>query len=454
MAQTFNPAPDQKPALPQAGPSRRSLYRNPFVLIVGGVLLVVALGLGVRYYLYATTHESTDDAFIDGNIGPISPRVAGHVLRVAVRDNQQVSNGDLLAELDPRDFNARLAQARASFNEAVSRKNAATLNVEWTRASTSAGVQEATSAVQTARSDLQAAEAQLAATHGKLEQAGAAVSTATANLQQAKALLGAAEADAARLSADLKRYQQLFERDEVSRQQLDQATSAELTAKAQLEAARTRVTAAEAQLAEARAVGQWAGAVLRQAESQVSAEQAKVGEKLGRLAGAQAGSQQVAVSRSEVDTVAADIEEARAALVRAELDLSYTKISAPQAGRVTRKTVVAGAFVQVGQPLMAIVAGDLWVTANFKETQLRQLRVGQQVDIAVDAYPDQRLAGHVDSIQSGTGSRFSMLPPENASGNYIKVVQRVPVKIVFDPPPPSDRLLAPGMSVVPAVKVK
>jgi membrane fusion protein (multidrug efflux system) len=326
--------------------------------------------------------------------------------------------------------------------------------VELTEANTRAGVQQAASGVQAARSEVQSAQAQVLAAQGKVDQARAAVAAAQANLRQAQAQVAAAEAEAVRARADLERYQRLYRLDEVSRQQLDQVTATARTAEASLEAARTRAAAAEAQIAEARAAEQAARGNLQQAQAQVSGMQAQVGEAQGKLAAANTAPQQIAVSQSQVQMASATIEQARAAVEQAELELSYTKIYAPEDGVVTRKAVAEGQFLQVGQPLMALVTGEIWVTANFKETQLDEIRPGQTVEITIDAYPGKTFKGHVDSIQRGSGARFSLMPPENATGNYVKVVQRVPVKIVFDEPPDPALALGPGMSVVPEVKVK
>jgi membrane fusion protein (multidrug efflux system) len=251
----------------------------------------------------------------------------------------------------------------------------------------------------------------------------------------------------------VQRYQELFAKDEVSRQRLDQAIATAQTAAANLEAARRRVAAAEAQVAEARSAESAAAENARRVATQVGGAQAGVGEALGRLAQAGTGQQQVAVSQAQAETAGATIEQLRTAVEQAELELSYTKIYAPESGRVTRKAIEEGTLVQPGQPLMAVVSGDIWVTANFKETQLNEIRPGQSVEITVDAYPGHVFKAHIESIQAGTGSRFSMIPPENATGNYVKVVQRVPVKIVFDEPLDQQRMLAPGMSVTPEVRV-
>jgi membrane fusion protein (multidrug efflux system) len=281
------------------------------------------------------------------------------------------------------------------------------------------------------------------------------VGTAAANADQARAQLAAAEAEAARANADVPRYQALFEKDEVSRQRLDQAIATARTASAQVEAARQRVSATEAQVSEARAATSAQAANAQRAQAQIGSAQAQVNEALGRLAQANTAPQQVAVNQAQVASAGANIQQLQAAVDQAELELSYTKIYAPETGRVTRKSVEVGALVQVSQPLMAIVPGDVWVTANFKESQIGNIKPGESVDVSVDAYPDKVFKAHVDSIQAGTGARFSLIPPENATGSYVKVVQRVPVKIVFEVNQiDSQHLLAPGMSAVPEVKIK
>jgi membrane fusion protein (multidrug efflux system) len=433
---------------------KRPFYRRPLVLLIGAVLLVIGLLFGLRYYVYARTHESTDDAFVDGEVIQISPNVSGHVLRVYVSDNQRVKKGDLLVEIDPRDFQTGLEQARANLQEAESRHKAAAATTEFTRANTRAGIQQASSGVQAARSGVQTAQAEVTAARGKVEQAHAAVAAAQSNVQQANAQIVAAQAEAARANADLQRYQQLYELDEVTRQQFEQVTAAARTANANLIAARTRAAAAEAQVTEARAAEQSAIGSLQQSQSRVAEARAGVGEAAGRLASANTAPQQLAVSQSQAQTAAATIEQAQAALKQAEIELSYTRIVAPDDGFVTRKSIEEGQYIQTGQTMMALVTGDVWVTANFKETQLDELREGQPAAIKIDAYPGRVFAGHVDSIQRASGSRFSLLPPENATGNYVKVVQRVPVKIVFDQQPDPQLAIGPGMSVVPEVKVK
>jgi membrane fusion protein (multidrug efflux system) len=435
--------------------AKRKLFRRPAFLIGAMLVLLVGAIFGVRYWLYARSHESTDDAFIDGHVVQISPKVAGYVSKVYVKANQDVKAGDLLAEIDPRDYQARLDQAHAALSAGEARLREAHAGVALTRASATAGVRQAAATVQQARAGVESQRAAAAAERTRITQASSGVAAAEANVAQARSQVAAAEAEAARASADVQRYQELFAKDEISQQRLDQAVAASRTANAQVEAARGRVSAVEAQVNEARAAQATAAENARRAQTQVVGTQAGVNEALGRLAQANTAPQQVAVSQAQAESAGASIEQLRAAVAQAELELSYTKIYAPESGRVTNKSIEEGALVQVGQPLLAVVPGDVWVTANFKESQLGNLRVGQPVEISVDAYSDKTFKAHVESIQAGTGSRFSMLPAENATGNYVKVVQRVPVKIVFDPNQlDAEHVLAPGMSVVPEVQIK
>ena len=434
--------------------TKQALSKRPLLLAAVAALLVIAAFVGVPYYNYALSHEWTDDAFIEGHIIHISSKVAGHVAAVYVSDNQEVKQGDLLVEVDSREYAARLAQARATLQAAIARQQAAQATLALTYVTADAGVQQASSGLEITQAAVQTARAQVAAAYSRFEQARAQVETALANAAEARAQIQAAEAEAVRAEADVQRMQELARRDQVSRQELDQAITTARTAKAQLEAARRKAAAAEAQVAEARAAQQTAAESLRQAESQVAEAQARIGEALGRLASANAAPHQVAVSRAQADLASAEVEQARAAVEQAAIELSSTRIFAPESGRVTRKSAQAGTYVHVGQALMAIVPRDVWVVANFMETQLADMRPGQPVEITVDAYPSMRFKGRVDSIQAGTGARFSLLPPENATGNFVKVVQRVPAKIVFDESPPPNYLLSPGMSVVPVVKVK
>jgi membrane fusion protein (multidrug efflux system) len=386
--------------------------KRPLVLALAALAAVVLVGVGWWYYEVAAPYETTDDAFIEGHVISISPKVAGHVLRLHVTDNQEVQAGDLLVEIDPRDFEARLAQARAALAAATAKHRAAQISVGATRLTTGGGLQQASSGVEAARAQVEAARRRLEAVRAEVR---------------------AAEAENVRNQTDVQRYERLYAENGIARQQVDYAIAAAKTSEAALTAARANERAA--------------AETLRQAEAQV-------GQATGQLVAARAAPDQVAMSQAQVDSSTADIEQLRAAVRLAELELSYTKITAPETGRVTRKTVEAGNYVSVGQGLFMLVPRDVWVIANFKETQLTHMRPGQPVKIRVDAYPGVPFSGHLDSIQAGTGARFSLLPPENATGNYVKVVQRVPVKVLFDAVPDGTHPVGPGMSVTTSTRVR
>jgi membrane fusion protein (multidrug efflux system) len=346
-----DPLPPPKPA------------RRPWVWALVGAAAVAATAAGIAYYVHSLSFESTDDAFIDGHVVPVSSRVPGHVAKVCVEDNQLVKAGDVLAELDPSDFETRVAAAEAA---------------------------------------LQAAKAA-----GKARVTG--VAAAEADREQSKADLVAAEARVLRATGHLKRIEALVPERAASRESLDEATAAANVAHADVTATREKINAKQS--------------AIEQAKSAVMAAESAV-------------------------------HQAEAELKQAKLNHSYTKVYAPISGHVTRKSVEVGTFVQVGQPILALVDPEVWVIGNFKETQLAKMRPGQPVVVTVDTHADVKFAAHIDSVQHGSGARFSLLPPENATGNYVKVVQRVPVKIVFDDLQQIEQYaLGPGMSVIPTVKI-
>jgi len=424
------------------------------VAIVGAVALVAIIG-GLVYWLYARQFESTDDAFIDADVVQVSPKVAAYVSKVYVKSNQQVHKGDLLVELNAQDFEVRLEQAKAQLRTAMAQKNQSQANVNLTRRTTEAGQTQARSGVETAQSNVEQTRAAADAKQSQIRQAQTAVKTAQANLAQTRTQIPQAQANLDLAQKEYNRRLALYNNGDISKQSLDQATTTLQTSQAQLDAARKQVDAAQSRVSEAQANVTTAQENYRQSLSQVNVTKSQVNEASGKLQDAEAAPERIAVSESQVGTSEASIEQAEAAVHQAELDLSYTKIYAPEDGFVTRKTVEEGQLVQAGAPLMALsLSDDFWVVANFKETQLENMRVGQPVDIEVDAYPSETFHGHIDSFQVGTGSRFSVLPAENATGNYVKVVQRIPVKITFDEKPDKVHLLAPGMSVEPSVKIR
>jgi membrane fusion protein (multidrug efflux system) len=393
-----------------AGEPGLSFHKHPVFVAVVSILILAGIVGGVLYWLHVRQFEDTDDAFIDGDIVQVGAKVSGIIESVEVTDNQDLAAGTVLVKIDPRDFQASLNEAKAALEAAQARLEVAKTNVDLTTANTDAIVAEARAGV---------------------DQADAAIKASQAQLSSAQADVTAADAEATRRQADLKRYKSLDPR-AVSQQRLDEAQAAGDSSQANLAAAKKRASAAESAVTEA---------------------QAKRAYAEGLLTAAKTAPQQVAVAVAQVKSAQAAVDQAKAAADEAELNLSYATIKAPVAGRVTRRAARPGQYLQIGQAVLALVQPEVWVTANFKESQLAHMTRGQDVDLAVDAYPGQTFHGKVDSIQAGSGARFSLLPPENATGNYVKVVQRVPVKIVFDAEVTRKWLLAPGMSVVPRVHV-
>ena len=396
-----------------------------FFPLVGAIIIAVG---GVLLWLWITAgRESTDDAQVDAPVTPVSARVGGTVMRVPVKDNQRVDAGAVLVELDPRDYQVAIDKARAELADAEASAVAAQSNVPITSTTAASNVSTAEGSVEEAGGGVDAAQKEVGAAHARLT---------TAQARQREA-----EANAARTSKDVERLRGLLAKDEVSQQQFEAAVSAAEAQRAATDSAKSQVVEAEAGI--------------RVAESKLL--QARAGEQQARagLRSAQTGPAQVAATRARALAAEAHAQQARASLAQAELNLQYTTIKAAVKGVVSRKTAQIGQVIQTGQPLMALVPyEDVWITANFKETQLQHMRPGQSATVKVDAYGGREYKGHVDSIAAATGSRFSLLPPENATGNFVKVVQRVPVKIVLEPGQDPEHLLRPGLSVAPTVYTK
>ncbi len=437
-----------------AGQPQKKRSRRKTALIVLVVVVVVGALVGTLYHLHARNYQSTDDATIGGHMVPIGPRVAGHVARVLVDDNRWVEKGDGLVELDPHDFQAALEGAQAALLVARARRESAGISVDLTSVNANSALEEATAGVSVAQSAVEAARVGVQVAQAQQAEAQAAVTVAEAAQEQAAADVASAEAQAQRDQEDLTRYEALFKDRSVTQQQVQHARASANASAAALEASRKKQAAATAQVGQAKTGVQAAQGGVQAARSGLAEALSRVSEAEARLASAKSAPQQIAVSKAQVDVADAQVAQAQAAVDQAQLALSYTRITAPEAGRVTRKMVEEGAYVQPGQTLMTLVPARLWVVANFKETQLSHIQPGQPATVKVDAYPGKEFAAHVDSIQAGTGAVFSLLPPENATGYFVKVVQRVPVKIVFDRQPDlSTYHLGPGMSVVPTVRV-
>jgi membrane fusion protein, multidrug efflux system len=384
--------------------------RRGIIIAVVVVLILSALG----FWWHSTFSEDTDDAQINGHLMQVSARIAGQVIHVAVDENQQVKKGDLIAELDPRDYQVAVENAQAALLSAEANAAAAQVNVPITSINTGSNLSSAGADVSAATASISQAEAQLAAAHARVAQA---------------------EANNAKAQADLVRYKPLVDKDVISKQQWDAAVAA--------------ADAAKASVADAHATE-------RAASDGVHVANQKAQQSQAQFKYAQTGPQQVAAQSARARQAEAQVQQAQAQLDQAKLNLSYTKIIAPAAGIITRKSVEINQNVSTGQNLLTLVSLEgLWVTANFKETQLKHMSTGQAVEISVDA-TGKKYHGKVTQIGGATGSVLSLFPPENATGNYVKVVQRVPVRIDFtdlnneDP----NHALRPGLSVEPKVAVK
>src|SRR5216684_5290927 len=376
------------------------------------IAVIVLLVVGFFVYRYVTSYESTDDAQVDGHINSISPRISGHVIKLNVQDNQSVQAGTVLVEIDPADYQLAYDHAKADFEDAKAAALAAGVNVPITSVNTSSEVSASEADVESARAGIQAARQQFEA---------------------AKAQLQLADANNVKAQNDVGRYKQLVDKQEISHQQYDQAVAAARAGAAGVEAARANADAAQQQVIQA---------------------QGKLVQAQANWRSATTAPKQMQVIRARAASAEAQAQRKKADLDQAQLNLQYTKIVAPVSGIVSNRTVEVGQNVTAGQELMKIIPlNDVWITANFKETQLRHMKIGQPVTLEVDAN-GRKYRGKVDSIAGASGARFSLLPPENATGNYVKVVQRIPVKIVLEPGENKDHELRPGMSVVPKVWIR
>ena len=398
---------------PGQPPSRRRRRVLGRLLLAVFILIVIVVG-SVQLYRYYAPWESTDDAQIDGYIYPVNSRIPGHVVRVTVDDNQYVEAGTVLVQLDPKDYEVAVANAKAVVANDEASAAALSTNVPLISVNTST---------------------QLSSAQADVENGKAAIVAAQRSFDAAQASLRQAEANDLKAQDDVSRYKPLADKDEIPQQRYTQAVNTEKATAAAIEAAQASASAAEQAVNQARAK-------LAQIEAQ--------------LRYAQTAPQQISVQRSRAQAAAAETQRAVALLDQAQLNLQYTTIVAPVSGIAGQRSVQPGQSVAPGQQLMTVVPLDgqnIWVTANFKETQLMYMRPGQPVKISVDAY-GRIYDGHILNLAGASGARYSLLPPENATGNYVKVVQRLPVKIVFEKGQDPDHLLRPGMSVVPNVRVK
>jgi membrane fusion protein (multidrug efflux system) len=405
---------------------RRRSVKTIVIRIVVALVIVAAAIAGYQIWRDLQRFESTDDGQVDGSIYAISSRISGHVAEVLIQDEQIVKAGDVLLRLDPKDYEVAITKARADLADASANFQSMHRDVPIMSTTTSSSLSSAKSGRLDASAAVSGAEQQLGAARARL-------ATAEANVR-------AAEANSNKAAQDVARYKALVEKDEISKQQYDQAIATAEAARATVDAQKALVNEAEQNISAA--------------EKSVDQARARVLQSDAAIESAMTGPQQVGVSEARAQSAQAKVEQQRALLEQAELNLQYTTVVAPVSGVIGRKAVEAGNNLAAGQQLMAIVPlDDIWITANFKETQLKNMRVGQPVKIKVDAY-DREYTGKVLRLAGASGAKFSLLPPENATGNFVKVVQRIPVRIVLDPGQNEDHLLRPGMSVTPTVQVR
>jgi membrane fusion protein, multidrug efflux system len=412
-----NPSETQPPAAVPPAPRVGLMERKPHLRILVRVVVVLLFAGAIFYWWNSRKYEETDDAQVDGYIDPISARVNGHVVKVMVQDGQYVKAGTELAEIDDRDYEVAVERARGDYMNAVAASQAVQYNVPITQVGSS-------SQIHSARADMLSAEAGIAAANKQVE--------------AAQARLVEAEANARTANLDEGRYRLLVVKKEISRQLYDQSVAAATSANA-------TVTAATA--------------AVHSAQEAVKQAQARMVQARAEMANARITPKQIAATQARVRASEAKAAMAKAALDQAELNLGYTRVYAPVDGVVGNRSVQVGQNVQAGQQMLSLVPRkDVWVTANFKETQLQHMHAGQMVEISVDAMGGKTFKGTVTAIGGATGSRFSLLPPENATGNYVKVVQRVPVRIDFNDREQSNfnqgGRLRPGLSVQPSVRVR
>ncbi len=414
MAETQSPAPPRpQPAGRQAAeepPSRGFFREHPIKAIIGLIVFAAVLIGGYRYWKYSQTFEDTDDAFIEGHENYLSPRISGTVTKVNVVDNQYVKEGDVLAEIDPADYQVAYERATADVAQAQAQIQSMTPNVPITATTN---------------------ESSISSTEADLANAQAGIAAAERDHDADLARLREAQANNTKNKSDLARYKILVEKEEVSQQDYDD-----------------KLAAAEASNAQVQSLQQMADASLKVVDQRRAALRS-VEVKLQQIR--TNAPKELEIRRASVQSAQATAQAAKAQVDQARLNLQYTKILAPVSGLIGHKMLEVGMRVQPGQQLLAVVPlDDIWVTANFKENQVRHMHPGQKVIIHVDAY-DKDYDGYVESLPPATSATFSLLPPENATGNYVKVVQRLPVRIRFNPGQDPDHRLRPGMSVEPKV---
>ncbi len=451
------------------------------IYLVGGLVLISAIA-GFFWWQYARQFETTDDAFLEGNISNVSSKISANISKLHVKENQNVKKGDLLIELESADLQSKVDQARASLNLAFTIRDKAKASISLVKKTGLGNYNEANSNLGTTKTKIQTTKINASSKLTDIEKAKRKSQTSEANFKRIQSQIPASEAFLEQAKAQIpnskiklelalketERIKRLHETGDISQKELDIAakdlSSAKteiITSQKQFEIAQSQLNSLRKQIDVERALSKEVESDIDSAENdynqslaQVETVKSESNESLGRLQSAKTFSEKVAIENSDLATAEARILEEEIAVKQAELQLSYSKIYAPQDGFVVKSSVQEGSLVQPDQALMAITQNELWIIANFKETQLERIKIGQLVEIRIDTYPNTVFYGKLDSFQAATGGRMSILPAENATGGFVKVVQRIPVKIVFNETPDKKYFLVPGMSAVPKVHIK
>ncbi|MEN9871108.1 MAG: hypothetical protein RLZZ171_2096 [Cyanobacteriota bacterium] len=418
--------PASEPSEPQFPKKSGKKIPKGLIWAAVGIGAIASSVFGYRWWQYTATHESTNDAYVAGHVHQVSSRIPGTVTEVEIDDNQQVKSNKLLVKLDPNDLKVGVSKAEAALLTAQSQAKAAQANISLAFETTQAKSTQAQGNISDATANIANAQAAVSGAKAGIASAQAAVAQANANLNKAQ--------------QDYNRYSTLYQQGAVNRQQLDNAQAAYQVAQAEKNAADQGVQQAQAQL--------------EQAQQGVNSANAKLAATKSELRQVSASGQQTEANRASYAAAQAEVTQAQAALDDARQQFSYTNITAPTAGKVGSKSVEVGQRVQPGTPLMAVVGNDYWVTANFKETQLGKIKLGETVEVKIDAFDDRTFIGKVNSISPASGAEFALLPPDNATGNFTKIVQRIPVKIVLDRQSIKgyESRISPGMSAVVSVE--
>jgi membrane fusion protein, multidrug efflux system len=423
-------APEKPPAAPETPPPKpKPPFVTPRKLIIFsllGVGTIVAAVFALRWWHYTQTHQETENAYVSGHVAPVTARISGTVTQVLVDDNQTVTQGSVLVKLDPSDFQVSLQQAQAALEAARRQAEVAKTNIDVVTTN--------------AQGQTTVAQGNIGAADANIATAQAALAEAQAGVPASKAILSQTEANLIKAKQDFQRYNQLYKEGAVPKQQLD-------TAKASYEALVAQRKSNQEQIRQAQAA-------VAQARKKLDSAQSSMESSKGNLQQANATGKQTQANRGTYQAALAAIAQAQAQVKNAQLQLGYTAIKSPVAGKIGNKTVEIGQRVQPGQALLSVVQEQPWIIANFKETQLGKMQPGQEAEIKIDAFPNQTFKGKVNSLAPASGAKFALLPPDNATGNFTKIVQRIPVKIVFEPESIRgfEARITPGMSAVVAVE--